>query len=49
MKIRKIETVRRIFGSNAEKYVVYLKLYVSQEELDALKNSWLKEIVGGKE
>ncbi len=47
MKIRRITTYKRIWGSDAEKHAVEIKLHVSQEELDSLKEKGLRALLGG--
>jgi len=43
MKTRKIRTYRRLIASDAERYMVEIKLYVSQEELEKLRQKFFEE------
>jgi len=47
LKIRRITSYKRIWGSDAEKHAVEITLYVSQEEMDSLKEKGLKTLLGG--
>jgi hypothetical protein len=48
LKIRKIQSWKRFWSSDAEKHAVEITLHVSQEELDALKEKGLVSLLGGK-
>ena len=43
MRTGKIRTYRRFLASDAEKYAVEIKLYVSQEELEKLRQKFFEE------
>lgn len=45
MKTRKIETYKRIWTSDAEKYSFRLTLHISQEELDKIRKIGLTQFL----
>jgi len=43
LKTRKIETIRRIWAADSERYKVYITPLMSQEELEKFSTQFLKE------